>query len=110
MPEPKTPARRSEEDLRSKEEILAHVGGRIRELRDLQGLTLAALGEFVGIDLHRLSRIERGMVNISVETADRIARGLGVYTWELFVPRDRSEVLRIEPRSERRSKLGTRKP
>lgn len=61
----------------------------------MQGLTLAALAEFVRIDLHRLSRIERGKVNISIETADRIARGVGVHTWELFVPRDRSEVMPV---------------
>lgn len=74
------------------EEYLTRMGERIAELRALQGLTLTMLEEFTGIDSRHLSRIERGMRNISVESAVRIADALGVQLHELFVPREMSEV------------------
>jgi transcriptional regulator with XRE-family HTH domain len=82
-------------------EALVHIGRRIRELRQMQGLTLAQLGEFTGIPTPEVSRIEAGKYNLTIRTATRIARGLGVYLHELFVPRDQSG---IRPRRQRKKK------
>lgn len=71
---------------------LAQIGGRIHEIRQMQGLTLAAIEEFTGIDYRQIIRIEQGEVNITVQTAYRIARALGVETHELYIPRERSSI------------------
>jgi transcriptional regulator with XRE-family HTH domain len=74
------------------DDLLARVGGRVRELRRLQGMTLAVLGEFIGVDEAFLSKVEAGKLNLTLRTIERIARGLGVHVHELFVPRDQSGV------------------
>lgn len=86
--------------------LLPAVGGRIRELRDLQGLSLSVLGEFLDMDQTQLSRIERGKHNLSLVFADRIARGLRVELHELFVPVEKSDVL---PRADRRPSEAARR-
>lgn len=88
----------------SLEEYLRLIGSRIRELRELQGLPMTALGEFTGITPGELHRIETGKRNLTVRTADRIAKAIGVHTYELFIPRERSSV-RVKPKG-RRKKAG----
>lgn len=72
--------------------LLVHIGSRIRELREMQNLSLPALEEFTGIANSELLRIENGKRNLTVKTADKIARAIGVHTYELFVPRERSAI------------------
>jgi len=81
-----------EGDDPSLEALLTRIGGRIRELRELQGISLRALEEFTGIVTNELRTIEAGRRNITVRTADKIARAIGVRTEELFVPRERSAI------------------
>lgn len=76
----------------SLQELLEHVGSRIRELRELQGLSIQVLADYVGIVPHALGAIEAGKTNLTIRTADRIAQGIGVYTYELFIARERSEI------------------
>lgn len=54
------------------------LGGRIRELRKLKGLTLDGLTAKCGIAKPNLSRIENGRVYPVLGTLMRIAEGLGV--------------------------------
>lgn len=89
-------------DDASLDSLLTHIGRRIRELREMQGVALLALEEFCGVDARQLMRIEAGEMNITVKTADRIARALGVPTYELFVPAERSAV-RPKPARKRAS-------
>jgi transcriptional regulator with XRE-family HTH domain len=79
------------------DEILARIGARIRELRRLQGLTLVVMSEFTGIDQPTLSNIEAGKYNLTIKTANRVARALGVHLHELFIPREQSGI-RAKPK------------
>jgi transcriptional regulator with XRE-family HTH domain len=100
--EPQAPKRRGkraarepivlDEDDGSLQELLEHVGSRVRELRELQALSVSVLADYVGVMPHALSSIEAGKTNLTIRTADRIAQGIGVYTHELFIPRERSEI------------------
>ena len=74
------------------EALLQHIGSRIRELREMQNLSTHALEEFTGITQRELRRIEAGERNITIKTADKIARAIGVQTYELLVPRERSAI------------------
>jgi transcriptional regulator with XRE-family HTH domain len=85
----------------SLDELLRHIGRRMLELREMQDLPLSALAEFTGIDHRELLRIEKGKRNLTVKTADRIARAIGVHTYELFIPRELST---IRPKQRRRRK------
>ncbi len=85
------------------DEHLKRMGARIAELRSLQGLTLTLLEEHSGVDSRQLSKIERGMKNISIRTAVRIADALGVQLHELFVPRELSQIRVREDRGGRKA-------
>lgn len=88
-------------------EHLKRMGARIHELRTLQGLSLITLEEHSGVDLSQLSKIERGLRNVSVRTAVRIADALGVQLHELFVPPELSQI-RPKKKSSTRRKTSTR--
>jgi transcriptional regulator with XRE-family HTH domain len=53
------------------------VGKQIKELRERQGLTQAALAEKVGIERSTVTRIEAGSMNPTVGILTRIATALG---------------------------------
>jgi transcriptional regulator with XRE-family HTH domain len=54
------------------------VGKRIRELRKARGLTQEGVAESAGINPKYFGSIERGEVNLSLSTLDRIAKALHV--------------------------------
>jgi len=58
--------------------IASKVGGRIRELRQERGWSIAKLGAASRVSKGSLSGIERGLVLVNVATLARIAQGLGV--------------------------------
>lgn len=60
------------------------LGGRIRELRQQEGLTQLDLADRAGISNEFLSKIEHGSGVPSLETIGRIAAGLGLPVCELF--------------------------
>lgn len=74
--------------------LLSMVGSRIREFREMQGLSPSALGDLIDSNGRHLGNIEEGQVNLSLVVADRIARGLRVDLHEFFVPVEKSDVLR----------------
>ncbi len=61
------------------------VGQRIAQLRDEASLTVEALADRCGMGKGHLSNIVRGLTVITITTAKRIARGLGLPPAALFV-------------------------
>jgi len=57
---------------------LKKLGLRIKELRKKRNLTQEELGESSEMNSKHLSEIERGIVNISVQSLAKIAESLGV--------------------------------
>lgn len=57
---------------------LTKLGLRIKELRRKRNLTQEELGESSDMNSKHLSEVERGIVNISVQSLNKIAESLGV--------------------------------
>lgn len=66
------------------EDIRAKLGARIRLLRKKAGLTLAQLAELADVDSGFLGYIELGQKTPSLETVEKIARGLQAPVAQLF--------------------------
>lgn len=62
--------------MRDSHRLSAALGRRIRERRKLHGLTLEGLAERSGLSYQYISSLEKGAENPSLETLERIARGL----------------------------------
>lgn len=60
------------------------LGKRIRALRKMKFLTQEELGERAGISYKFVGEIERGNVNSSIDSLDKIAHVLGVKIGDLF--------------------------
>lgn len=50
----------------TKEEVCKHVGNKIREARENNGLTMEKFAHESGIDYTQISRIELGKINTSI--------------------------------------------
>ncbi len=61
------------------------LGKRIRELRKKRNLTQEQLAELIGIEIPSLSNIENGKNYPNSETIDKIARGLQVQIFEIYM-------------------------
>lgn len=59
------------------------IGDRIRKVRQMRGLTMAELGEKLGISAAAVSRYELGQRGVSFEMLTSIAKALNVSLWEL---------------------------
>jgi transcriptional regulator with XRE-family HTH domain len=57
-------------------------GSRLRAVRELKGLTLTETAKRAGIAPAHLSRVERGMRGLSVESLARLAGVLGLHELE----------------------------
>ena len=69
------------------------IGARLRQLRQQQGRTLAAVSALTGISVGHLSQLERDLVSPSVKTLHDLSRALGVTISWFFTPeapRDRA--------------------
>lgn len=65
--------------------LLKEVGLRIQELRkERLNITQSELAKRLGYDRTFLSRVERGVQNITLETLDKICDGLGITIKEFF--------------------------
>jgi transcriptional regulator with XRE-family HTH domain len=60
-------------------------GRRIRGLRKKRGWSIEALATKAGINDKYLGSVERGLQAASLDTIEKIAAGLGVEIYELFV-------------------------
>jgi transcriptional regulator with XRE-family HTH domain len=61
-----------------KEKFLKTFGTHVAKIRRQKKISQEQLSFDTGIDLSTISRIERGILNISIYNAYRIAKGLGV--------------------------------
>lgn len=60
------------------------LGERIRELRKSAGITQEQLGEKAELSYKFIGELERGQVNVSLDSIARIAEALGVKIGDLF--------------------------
>lgn len=58
--------------------LLVRFGGRVRELRQVTGLSQEAFAERCGLDRTYISGIERGRRNVSLENLKVLAKALNV--------------------------------
>ena len=56
----------------------------VRTLRSAAGFSQEAFAAKVGLHRTFMSRIERGKTNVSLETLERLAAGLGIHVWQLI--------------------------
>ncbi|HBR21731.1 MAG TPA: transcriptional regulator [Nitrospiraceae bacterium] len=68
----------------SMENIRKDVGKRIKELRKLCGLTQEELGEKANLNYKFIGELERGKVNVSLDSLFRIAKALEIHVSDLF--------------------------
>ncbi len=76
--------------------IRKELGKKIRALRKERRLTQEELGELAGLSYKFIGEVERGVVNISLDSIVKISNALGVEPQELFV--DRKALLSPEER------------
>lgn len=67
----------------SREELLV-LGTRIKNERELKGLSQTELANIIGKDQPSLNRVEKGRVNSSYLFLLEISRGLNIPLWELL--------------------------
>jgi len=67
----------------SREELLV-LGTRIKNERELKGLSQTELANIIGKDQPSLNRVEKGRVNPSYLFLLEIAKGLNLPMWELI--------------------------
>jgi transcriptional regulator with XRE-family HTH domain len=65
-------------------DINQRIADRVRELRDAQGWTLAALAERSGVSRSNISLIERGESSATATVLDKLSAALGVTVASLF--------------------------
>lgn len=71
-------------DTPPRSEATRQLGEQVRALRVAAGLSGGEFARRIGVSRSMLSRIERGQVSASVQTLERIARGLGAPLARLF--------------------------
>ena len=76
--------------------VLVHVAGNVRGLRQTAGLSQQALSERAGVSRRTLVSIEKGDINVSLNTLDRIAEALGVLFHALVAPSESPDSGRID--------------
>lgn len=68
---------------------------RIKELRELRGLTQSALGELVDAHWQTIQRIESGKTKLDTEWMERLGAALGVDPLELIVKRSPARIVEV---------------
>ncbi|WP_256961130.1 helix-turn-helix domain-containing protein [Salinicola salarius] len=77
-------------------DVLVHVATNVRRLRQAAGLSQQALADQAGVSRRMLVNIEKGDVNVSLSTLDRLAEALGVLFYALVQPPDSEDSARID--------------
>ncbi len=67
------------------ESVKSLLGKRIREIRKQNHLTQEQLAERIGIEIPSLSNIENGKNYPNSETIEKIANGLNIQIFELYI-------------------------
>lgn len=81
---------------RERPDVLIHVAANVRRLRQAAGSSQQALAERAGVSRRMLVNIEKGDVNVSLGTLDRLADALGVLFYALVQPPDSEDSARID--------------
>lgn len=76
-------------------EVRKLLGQRIRDLRNLRGLTQEQLGERADVNYKYLGAIERGEKNPSTDNLAKIAEALDIKLHELFILEHEIEDIRL---------------
>jgi transcriptional regulator with XRE-family HTH domain len=71
--------------MQKEEELRRQFGRRIRQLRQARGWTQRSLGDRCGMDGVYVGSVERGERNITLDNVERISKGFGVETHQLFL-------------------------
>jgi transcriptional regulator with XRE-family HTH domain len=66
-------------------DILKSVGKRIQTIREKRGFTQEQMENSTGLNSKHISAIERGLKNITIKTLEKIAKGLEIEMYELFL-------------------------
>lgn len=77
-------------------DVLTHVAGNVRRLRQAQGLSQAALADAAEVSRRMIVGIERDGANVSLSTLDRLAAALGTSLTALIRPPDAPDSRRID--------------
>lgn len=77
-------------------DVLVHVAANVRRLRQAAGLSQQSLAERSGVSRRMLVNIEKGDVNVSLGTLDRLAEALGVLFYALVQPPGSEDSARID--------------
>lgn len=70
---------------------LKKLGLRLRELRRSAHMTLEDLADKADLNPNYIARVERGEVNVTVQTLERIAKGLSLDLQEILI-RDKQPI------------------
>ena len=60
------------------------LGQAVRELRAAAGFSQEAFADHIGVHRTSMSSIERGMLNVRLNTLEQLAGGLEISAWELL--------------------------
>ncbi len=77
-------------------DVLRHVAGNVRRLRQQRGLSQQGLAELSGISRRMIAAIEGDEANVSLSSLDRLAAALDVSFAEMVRPPDAADSRRIE--------------
>jgi transcriptional regulator with XRE-family HTH domain len=77
-------------------DVLGHVAGNIRRLRQARGLSQAGLAELSGVSRRMIVAIESDEANVSLSSLDRLAAALGVSLADTIRAPDAPDNRRIE--------------
>jgi transcriptional regulator with XRE-family HTH domain len=79
------------------EQETPNVGGRIRQLREAQGLSLRALSENCNLSINAISRIERGENSPTVSSLHTLATALDVPITDFFEEETEQTTIYVQP-------------
>lgn len=65
--------------------LLLLIGKRIQTIREKRGITQEQLEEKAGVNAKYISAVERGQKNVTIKTLEKIAQGLDVELYQLFL-------------------------
>ena len=65
--------------------IRERFGERVKDLRKQKGMTQERLAEKAGLHISLVSLIERGQTNPTLDTMNKLSKGLKVPIWEVFM-------------------------
>lgn len=80
------------------------LGDTIRTYRTERGYSQEAFADAIGVHRTYMSRVERGITNVTLANLERIADGLGVAVSDLFAQAERRTPSRLRSASAHRAR------